>query len=272
MSEGGEEGGGTLNFDRVDATVTPAGVTCGTCAKNIPDAYFQVDGQVACATCKDARAAADARPHTKEALMAALLFGGGAAILGSIVWFTVAKITGLEIGLVAIGVGIFVGRAVHRGAGRGGRRYQVLAVALTYLSIVASYVPDVAEGLIKGPSAEQGKAEQGKAEQGKAEQDKAEQGKAEQGKAGGKAEAGTAKNTAAPKNDLHPFVALLLLGGVILAIAIAAPFLAGVSNILGLAIIAFALWEAWRVNRHKAAVIAGPYQVAAAGEPIAASA
>jgi len=47
----------------------------------------------------------------------------------------------------------------------------------------------------------------------------------------------------------------------IFAIAAAAPFMAGASNIIGLAIIAFGLWEAWKINRRVALNITGPYTV-----------
>jgi len=47
----------------------------------------------------------------------------------------------------------------------------------------------------------------------------------------------------------------------IFAIAAAASFLAGASNIIGLAIIAFGLWEAWKVNRRMDVEITGPFSV-----------
>ena len=48
----------------------------------------------------------------------------------------IRKITGYEIGIVAIGIGYLVGKAVRKGAGGfGGTRYQVLAVFLTYAAI-----------------------------------------------------------------------------------------------------------------------------------------
>ena len=50
--------------------------------------------------------------------------------------------TDSEWGLVGIALGLFVGFAVRKGSGgRGGWRYQALAMALTYLSITASHVP-----------------------------------------------------------------------------------------------------------------------------------
>ena len=75
------------------------------------------------------------------AFLRALLFGGGAALLGTIAWYAI-KITDSEFGLLGIVVGLFVGVAVRKGArGLGGWKYQALAMVLTYLSITTSYVP-----------------------------------------------------------------------------------------------------------------------------------
>jgi len=40
-----------------------------------------------------------------------------------------------------------------------------------------------------------------------------------------------------------------------------APFLAGFENILGLVIIGFALFQAWKMNRRAPLAISGPYAV-----------
>lgn len=52
-----------------------------------------------------------------------------------------------------------------------------------------------------------------------------------------------------------------LLYVVAFVISYAAPFLAGLENIVGLLIIAFGLWEAWKFNRRVEAVVTGPYTV-----------
>ena len=49
-------------------------------------------------------------------------------------------LTNIEFGLMAIGVGWLVGKAVMKGSNmRGGRRYQILALVLTYFAITLSY-------------------------------------------------------------------------------------------------------------------------------------
>jgi len=42
---------------------------------------------------------------------------------------------------------------------------------------------------------------------------------------------------------------------------LAAPFLAGAQNLIGLLIIGFALWEAWKFNARRQVPISGPYQI-----------
>ncbi len=48
----------------------------------------------------------------------------------------------------------------------------------------------------------------------------------------------------------------------ILAIACAAPFLAGFENIIGIVIIGIGLYEAWKLNRRSTVAITGPHTLA----------
>jgi hypothetical protein len=84
------------------------------------------------------RTVAAGEPSTARAL----LLGLGAAILGAAVFFLVRWITGYELGLISIFVGIGIGVAVRTGAnGSSHRGFRILAVALAYLSIALTYVP-----------------------------------------------------------------------------------------------------------------------------------
>ncbi len=56
----------------------------------------------------------------------------------------------------------------------------------------------------------------------------------------------------------------IVLGVLIVAFAFVAPFLGGFQNILGLLIIGFGLWEAWKINRATPLTISGPFRVGAA--------
>jgi hypothetical protein len=58
----------------------------------------------------------------------------------------------------------------------------------------------------------------------------------------------------------------------LLAFACAAPFLAGVQNLMGLVIIGIGMYEAWKLNKRVPLVISGPHAIAPAPAPIAAPA
>ena len=64
---------------------------------------------------------------------------------------------------------------------------------------------------------------------------------------------------------LPVLTAELVIGAIgIFVIAAALPFLAGFENIIGLLIIGFALWEAWKINRKVELAVVGPFQVGGA--------
>jgi hypothetical protein len=59
-----------------------------------------------------------------------------------------------------------------------------------------------------------------------------------------------------------PSLLMLLMGiGLLFAVAMAAPFLAGFENIIGLVIIAFGLYQAWKMNKRNPVVITGPFKL-----------
>lgn len=76
------------------------------------------------------------------AFVRALLFGVAGAVVGLVLYVAFALATGLIIGWVSLAVGYIVGKAMHIGSGGvGGRRYQVVAVLLTYFAVSMSAVP-----------------------------------------------------------------------------------------------------------------------------------
>lgn len=134
-----------LQFDKVELTAPAqaAAATCSRCRRPVVDEYFALGRNVICPTC-----AKDLREGDGAGFLRALVLGGAAALLGTIAWFAIIKLTKSEFGLLAIGVGLFVGFAVRRGSrALGGWKFQVLAMVLTYGSITASYVPLVMSGL-----------------------------------------------------------------------------------------------------------------------------
>lgn len=229
-------------------------VQCGFCGREAQGVYYQVADTVACTRCKNERAAGPAGSRIGR-FSRAIVFGLVAGTAGAAIWYGVRRLTGYEIGLIAIAVGFLVGAAVRAGSGgRGGRRYQVLAVALTYFSICLNYAPDVVSGLL----------------------DRAEQGETGEAASEGEGPASVpAPSPAAPAADVDgeearpggiaagvaPLVLFVML---VLVISLAAPFLGGFQNAIGLLIIGFGLWQAWKMNEASPLEISGPFRIGAA--------
>jgi hypothetical protein len=57
----------------------------------------------------------------------------------------------------------------------------------------------------------------------------------------------------------------------VVRLSLETPFLPGAENIIGLLIIGFALWEAWKFNMHRPLPITGPYQMSAGTSQAAAA-
>jgi hypothetical protein len=148
-------GNGDLQFDRVIAEETPSAAPgipafpCKACQRSITTEYFQVNGLLCCGTCRTTFEAFAEPPRGAIPFIIAGIFGLGAGIVGAAIYYAVIAIAHLEIGIVAILIGYMVGRAVRKGAGgRGGLRFQVLAVALTYASVALAYTPVVVKQAI----------------------------------------------------------------------------------------------------------------------------
>ena len=245
-----------LQFDKAEIDDAPAAPTCASCKKPVTT-YFQIGAVVVCSTCRDAVVRALEVGKAPGRFVRALLQGGLAAIGGAVVWYFIREITHLEIGLVAVGVGILVGMAVKRASGGfGGKRYQALAVALTYASITMSNVPLIVSEIRKqAPSAvvAQGAAPvPGASPVASPASDAPEEAQPE-------AAAGEHKGSSPSVSGF--FVAWAW----IFALALAMPFLSGVQNILGIVIIGIGLYQAWKINRFVPPAVLGPFEVARAG-------
>jgi hypothetical protein len=244
-----------LQFDKVefaDAQASPAPI-CSACKEPITGTYYTAGEHLICPPCHDAALAAMTGGSRVRRFLRAMVFGVVAGIIGGAIWFGVRKVTGYEIGLIAIVVGLVVGAAVRKGSDdRGGRAYQLLAVFLTYSCIVSTYIPDVFTML-------------------KSDVDKRTHVAGATQPATASTMPATSTASAAPddaaKTDSKfsqmsaPKKALLLILFflILFGIAFVAPVLAGFSNIIGLLIIGFALWEAWKINRKRVLAFTGPH-------------
>jgi hypothetical protein len=242
---------GDLQFDKAEPgegqSVSPT--SCAACQQPLAGVYYQVNGRPACERCKAQLEYDQMSGSAAGNVLRAGAFGLLAALAGGAVWYAVRATTGYEVGLIAILVGVMVGGAVRAGCRRrGGLGYQVLAVALTYFGICVQYVPDIIKAIRDQPTTEVQTASTS-------------------------ASTTTAQATAEPPASLpasppaanhSPGVQLLIAVGLLLGFAMAAPFLGGFENIIGILIIGFALWEAWKMNRRVPMQIEGPFRLALA--------
>jgi hypothetical protein len=256
-----------LQFDRAEFSGQPANPTCAGCQQPVVDRYFDVNGQMTCPTCRAAIANTLEKDPGWTAPLIALAAGLAGGLVGALLYYAVVKLTGYEIGLIAIVVGLLVGRAVRWGSGgRGGRGYQVMAVAITYVAIVATYVPFMIAAVQNSPSVEQTAPSAGAPTPGATAPGAPTPG-AQTGSAGTDAstQAAVAPAAGAGENGQATGGSLLFALGLLLFIVLASPFLAGFQNVIGWLIIGFALWEAWKANRRVPLAIAGPFALAPAG-------
>lgn len=208
MSEPGEAPAATtgepLQFETADFSGRPA-LACRACQRPVTDSYFQINEAVVCPDCHERFTTS--RSEATGSWLQALVFGSGAALVGSFVWFAIERALNMHIGLVAVAIGWGVGKAVRRGGGTNpGLLFPLTAVVLAYASIAGSaflQVPD----------------------------------------------------------DIDGEPVKLVVRTVIAAVA---PVLGATTNPIGLLIVGFALWEAWKFSYLKKPVIGGPFTVAQA--------
>src|SRR5204862_7486300 len=91
--------------------------------------------------------AAAETPRGVGPLAIAAACGFFAAVAGALIYYAMLAFANLEIGIVAILIGYMVGYSVRKGARGGGRRFQILAVVLTYAAVALAYTPIVIRGV-----------------------------------------------------------------------------------------------------------------------------
>lgn len=231
-----------LQFERAEQTGT---MSCSVCKSPLPDQYHVVNGHVVCDKCRRAAEVAWVQGGTGR-LGKAIGLGVLATIACSLGWYLVLKLTGSEFGILAIVVGFVVGGAVRKGSnGRGGWRYQALAIFLTYTAIVSSYAPYML--------------------------DAAREQSAQLATQTAPSDSTTlVKDTAVAATKAPPRAnPLVLIVAIIVGIGFlyAMPFLIGIQNLLGLLIIGIALFEAWKLNVRTELSVSGPHRVSTSSAP-----
>ena len=263
--------------ETVVPTASAGGLTCVGCKRPIESTYFALADQVICPGCRD-QVTAKPTGNGFVRFLKAAVFGIVAGLIGALIWYLIRVLANLQIGLIAILVGFMVGKAIHMATGgRGGLKYQLLAVLVTYSCIAVNYAPDILQALIAASREDAREANATAALPGKNEAAEDPNSRAEpvpvannEPGAAKPADATPAGDGAAAKEKLtgvQLLVGVVLIGMVTLALSLAAPIMLGMESPIGLLIVGFALWEAWKFSGHKPLPITGPYQIGQPGAP-----
>jgi hypothetical protein len=114
----------------------PPILPCAECKTFLRTAYFSLDGRPLCPRCSQTYRDRIERGTGPAAMSRAVLYGSGAAFVGMIgLALLLMVVNGFRI-IASLGVAYLVAKAIGKAtANYGGRRYQVLAVSLTYLAL-----------------------------------------------------------------------------------------------------------------------------------------
>ena len=231
----------TPQFGTAEYVGTSGGDHCHFCHQPIAGAYYRIKDVMTCSSCAEKMRGAFA-PDTHSAFVRAIIYGVGAAILGMILYATFAIVTGIVIGYAALAVGWIVGKAMIQGSGGvGGKRYQIIAVLLTYAAVSTAAIPVwihyAGEHRQKTTSSQ--RQTSSSSEQG-ADSDELQ---------------GT------PSKERPAFLTAM---GTLIALGLASPFLEFTSNpmgaLIGLVILFVGMRFAWRFTAARGPEIFGPFE------------
>ncbi len=219
---------------------------CSSCNGPLGDEYWKLHSHVVCAGCSTRFEATMASSQSKASFGKAALLGGGTALGCGILYAIFVAFTGVQLALVTIFIAYLVAKVIRKcSSGIGGRRYQILAVALTYMASSMGYAPAIFDEL--------GSSQTEQAAVSTTTEKKAE------------AQASSAPDSAKSTNPMSG--SEVALGAAFcFALVLAAPVLAAFEAPIGLLIVAFGLWEAWKRSAAVPLALEGPFRVASVPE------
>ena len=268
-----------MQFDSVEyADAGDAVLTCTSCRQAIAEEYYDINGQTSCPTCYTRFQKHFLSGSRFVRVVMAIFLGVLAGLLGAAIYFIVAKITGYEIGWIALIVGLLVGGAVKIGSrARGGWFYQLLAMFLTYAAISGSYaifaMAEMVEhpeqfseitGVTSAPSVEGFPIDQNLIAKSQPVDSLTAQ------SAPSAATQPAASITDQSFDDLsagEKLFSILLFVVLMCIFVLAMPIFAMFESPMSLLIIAFGLYAAWKINRRVPQNVSGPYRISAQPPP-----
>jgi hypothetical protein len=229
-----------MQFDRVEPAHPSDLGACAACRRPLVESYYLAGPQKICSACRD-----QIRNHLTGGaegprVAKAIIFGLLIAVVGGAAWASITiKTEGGYRGFLAIILGYLVGIGVRKGSeGRGGRGYQVLAVLLTYLSLVVGYSGVMFHARAKDPS--KFSASGPKTVELKP------------------VESETLAAPPAPRPTAGGCIVGVLF---LLGICVASPVVDVIHNPLLILLLGIALWEGWRMNRGTVIELKGPFHL-----------
>jgi hypothetical protein len=133
----------------------PPALACTRCTAPLPDEYHMADDRVICGRCRATLQAQATKPAQGGGFARAAGMGLSAAVACAAVYALILIFSTSVLGVLIVGIGWLVGMAVKRGAGaHASRRYQFLAVALTWFSLGGAYAGAMLHEMVTGEGLE----------------------------------------------------------------------------------------------------------------------
>ena len=251
-----------LTFDNT-APAQPAAQVCTKCGAALRGSYHLLGESMICGKCRMEIDEKQTGGTGASRFLRATVFGIGAGIAGAAIYYAFVKITNLEWAMITAIVGLMVGKAVHFGSHRrGGRKYQVMAVIVTYFSLSLAYLPFALEGVKEGVD---GKSGTDSTSVSQPTDSVAARAHGDSIDAAARASVDSFRANASAGDQ----AALIGIGFLaLLAFLAILPVMVGMTSPLSALIMAFGLWEAWKMNRGEMAVtVTGPFRLGAPTTP-----
>jgi hypothetical protein len=231
-----------------------SGDVCKSCHQPISDAYYRINGSLACERCTT-QLQGQLPKDNHAAFVRALTFGIGAAILGLIGYAAFSIITGIQIGYISLAVGWLVGKAMRTGSrGIGGLRYQIAAALFTYAAVSMAAIPIYFSQMSKEKATKSPQAKTAPANPGAAADDRNPD------------DPESASSDGTPTRAAKPKMNFFRAFGVLALIGLASPFIElqdPFHGAIGLVILFVGIRFAWQQTGSPKIDIVGPFQTRA---------